>query len=299
MEDSSIPAITINGIRLHAEAFGNPEDDLIVCLHGGPGSDFGYLLNAKELATRGYRVVLYDQRGSGLSQRLPKSTYTSKPQEAIQNLFEELQGVINHYRVKEDQKVYLLGHSWGAMLATGFSGKSPSEVDGLILFEPGGLVWTDVKEYVSNSRAFGLWSELLNDVAFLDQFLTGSISQHEILDYKISIVDSGNPITDVEGDDGAISFRYGAVINTALFEVGEKIKPDFSIGIENFQKDVLFLYSEHNQAYPDSWATRISSVYPTISLEKIAGTGHNGMVTNTTVWRQQTLPLILNYLNQQ
>lgn len=299
MEDASIPSITVNGVRLHSQAFGNPADDLIVCIHGGPGWDYGYLLKASDLAAQGYRVIFYDQRGSGLSQRLPKSSYTSKPQEAIQNLYEELRGVINHYKIQEDQQVYLLGHSWGAMLGTGFAGKYPNEIAGLILFEPGGLVWSDIKQYAKKSQSFGLWSETLNDAAFLDQFLTGSLSQHEILDYKISILKGRNPITDVAGDDGAISFRYGAIINTALFEVGEKIKPDFTIGINNFQKDVLFLYSEHNQAYQTNWASLVSSVYPNLSLEKITGTGHNGMITNSTVWQQQTLPLILNYLSQQ
>ena len=59
-EDASLPAITINGTRFHAETFGNSEDPIVVMLHGGPGADYRSLLNAKALANDGYYVVFYD-----------------------------------------------------------------------------------------------------------------------------------------------------------------------------------------------------------------------------------------------
>ena len=71
-QDPSLPSITVNGAMLHSEAFGHPDSTMIVCIHGGPGGDYRYLLNCKDLADYGYRVVFYDQRGSGLSQRFPK-----------------------------------------------------------------------------------------------------------------------------------------------------------------------------------------------------------------------------------
>ena len=74
------------------------------------------------------------------------------------------------------------------MLATGYTGKYPDDIDGLISAEPGGLKWDDIIEYIGNSRSFGLWSEALNDAAFIDQFLSGKENDHEILDYKYSIL---------------------------------------------------------------------------------------------------------------
>ncbi len=114
-EDPDLPSITVNGAQLHSEDFGPPDSAIIVVLHGGPGSDYRYLLNCKEFANQGYRVVFYDQRGSGLSQRFPKSSYNS-----VQIMTDEVEGVIAHYRTSPAQKVFLLGHSWGAMLATAY-----------------------------------------------------------------------------------------------------------------------------------------------------------------------------------
>ncbi len=132
-QDPGLPSVTINGARLHAEAFGPADSALLIVLHGGPGSDYRYLLKCKEFANQGFRVVFYDQRGSGLSQRFPKSSYS------MQALYDELGGIIDHYRISPSQKVFLLGQSWGAMLATAYVNDHPSAISGLILCEPGGL----------------------------------------------------------------------------------------------------------------------------------------------------------------
>lgn len=292
-QDASLPSITVNGAMLHAEAFGPENGTIIVALHGGPGGDYRYLLNCKDLAEKGYRVVFYDQRGSGLSQRFPKKSYTSLGAGAADLMYDELHAVIAHYRKSPNQKVVLLGHSWGAMLASGYAGKYPQNIQALVLCEPGGLRWNDVEEYVKKSRSFKLWSEILNDAAYLDQFISGKEDQHEILDYKMSMLSSKNNITG-EGDfDPGISWRSGAVIMDALFDSGDQYKLDFSKGLQNYNGPVLFFYSDRNKAYPDSWAQKITTSYNHVTRVKISGVGHDGIITNSNAWNNQTKPEIL------
>ncbi|MBZ4188854.1 alpha/beta fold hydrolase [Niabella beijingensis] len=296
-QDPGLPAIQVNNSLLHSEAFGPAGATMIVALHGGPGADYRYLLPCKDLAARGYRVVFYDQRGSGLSQRFPKKSYTAPGAKAMDQLYDELNAVIEHYRTRPDQKVVLLGHSWGGMLASGFTGKYPGRVQGLIVCEPGGLQWKDVEHYVKDSRSMKLWSEVLNDAAYLDQFINGKEDQHEILDYKMSMLSSKNEITGEGAFDPTVSWRDGAVIMDALFDVGEKYNTDFSAGLNDFKKPVLFFYSEKNRAYPDSWAQRITAAYPSVSRVKVPGVGHDGIITNQKAWTGTTLPQILTYLS--
>jgi proline iminopeptidase len=295
-EDATLPAITVNGATFHAEAFGHPDSTIIVAIHGGPGGDYRYLLNCQDLAGHGYRVVFYDQRGSGLSQRFPKRTYTDLGEQAIDLMYEDLMAVIHHFKTKSTQKVILLGHSWGGILASGFTGRYPNEVDGLIVGEPGGLTWNDIMDYVEDSRSFKLWSELLNDATYLDQFMTGKEDQHEVLDYKMAMLSSKN---DIVGEDNTIpgsNWRSGAVINSALFEIGKDYEPDFSAGLNQFDKPVLFLYSARNQVYADSWAEWISAAYNHVTRVKVPGVGHDGIILNETAWSATTQPAILDYL---
>ena len=296
-QDPNLPSITVNGVMLHSEAFGHPDSTMVVCIHGGPGSDFRYMLNGKDLSDYGYRVVFYDQRGSGLSQRLSKESYLSQGIGAVEALYDELGGVIAHYRTSPEQKVYLLGHSWGAMLATGFAGKHPNAIEGLVVCEPGGLIWEDVMTFMTNTRTFGLFGETLNDATYLDQFITPGVSDkglYEIMDYRFGVMVSSNEIT---GDVRGIAWRAGAIINSTFMEIGQKNKPDFSEGIANFNVPVLFFYSEKDKGYPDSWAQKISSAYHSRTVVKISGTGHDGIIMDTAPWKAQTLPAILDYFN--
>ena len=290
-QDPGLPSIIVNGAQLHAEAFGPADSALVIILHGGPGSDYRYLLRCKEIANQGYRVVFYDQRGSGLSQRFPKSVYS------IQVMLNDLGGVIDHYRTSPSQKVFLLGQSWGAMLATAYVNVYPTAISGLILGEPGGLIWQDVLDYVSRSREARITSELLNDITYMDQFITGKENQQEILDYKYGLLsfvedDKDNPI----GDEELVPFwRSGAVCNMALFERGNAEKPDWTTNLHLYDTEILFLYSENNRAYGKEWAEKISSAYPNVQLFEVMGAGHD-MLTFNTGWNN-SYPTMLTYLS--
>ena len=292
-EDNTIPSIKILDRILHSEAFGHPDSTLIVCIHGGPSADYRYMLKAKDFVKYGYRVVFYDQIGSGLSQRFDESYYENKNVDDI--FLKELKGVINHYKTKPTQKVILFGHSWGAILATAFAGKYTSEVNGLALIEPGGLKWEDIVTYISKSQSAPLWSEMANDILYKDKFIENQKDNHEALDYKLLLQAShGNPNTkeSMTGKEGF--WRMGSVINLISFNLGEKEKPDLSEGIQNFSNPVLFMHGGGGEVYTDDWAKKISSVYKNKEIFRIDGVGHSGMF-EPNPWNSITLPKLIQY----
>lgn len=287
-QDASLPSITVNGAQLHSEAFGNPADPMIVVLHGGPGADYRYLLNCKAFADEGYRVVFYDQRGAGLSQRFPKSHYT------MQVLYDDLNAVVSYYRTSPDQKVFLLGHSWGAMLASAYINQYPSAIDGAILGEPGGLIWKDVEDYITRSRKFKYFGETINDAVYADQFITGKADQHAILDYKFMMLTSQES-GDIGNEGSLREWRGGAVTFDAYYEIGDKEKPNWTQNLNAYTKKVLFIYSANNKAYGLSHAQKVSSVFPNVQLFKTENAGHD-MLSFPTGWNN-TYPVMLDYLN--
>lgn len=292
-QDPAISSININNRVLHSEAFGHPDSTLIVCLHGGPGADYRYMLRAKDLANYGFRVVFYDQVGSGLSQRFNQSYYDNKNLDDI--FFNELRAVIRHYKTKPNQKIILFGHSWGAILATAYAGKFPDDINGLALIEPGGLKWDDIEEYIKRAQSVPLWSEMTNDLLFQDKFISTQKDKHEILDYKFSLLAShGSPNT-LEFINAESGFwRFGSVINIVSFNYGQKYKPDMGEGINNYNKPVLFMHGGAGKVYTDQWARKISSVYKNKEVFKIEGVGHSGML-EAGPWTTITLPKLLNY----
>jgi proline iminopeptidase len=291
-EDATLPAITVNGTRLHAETFGTAGNPMVVVIHGGPGSDYRSLLNCQAFAARGYFVVFYDQRGSGLSERHPGSRYT------LTTMQEDLGALIAYYRRSPSQKVFLLGHSWGAMLATAYVNANPNAVDGLILGEPGGLVWRDIEAYVSRSRSFPFSGETMNDVTYLDQFFTGRDDQHAILDFKLGMAGAttDGAADNPSGDEGPVPFwRAGAVVTRALFDLGQKQTPDWTTNLAQLRAPVLFVYSQNNRAYGEAWARRVSAPFPAVRLVRITDAGHN-MLTFPRGW-ENFFPVAAQFLD--
>lgn len=267
-QNALLPSIFVNGTQLHSETFGNSNDPLIVVLHGGPGGDYRSLLNCSRLSADGYFVVFYDQRGSGLSKRHNKEIYT------IQLFIDDLDAVIKFYRQTPDQKVFLMGQSWGAMLATAYVNKHPGEVRGVVLIEPGGFTWHDTEEYIKRCRTLELFDETSNDYVYLDQILTGN--DHNTLDYKAALQSAadfskGNKV----GNPGPYPFwRKGAVCGSAAFEYARNHPFDFTTNLQTFTSKVLFVYSELNEAYGRAYAQSVSSAYPNMQLVEISATGH-------------------------
>ena len=61
--------VQVDGYRVIAYSFG-AGDEVVFCLNGGPGLPCDYLREAHScLADNGYRVVAFDQLGTGESDR--------------------------------------------------------------------------------------------------------------------------------------------------------------------------------------------------------------------------------------
>lgn len=101
--DATIPHIQIDDVTFHTKTFGDPAAPTVVVVHGGPGGNYGYLLNLHKLEAD-YFVVFYDQRGAGLSPRVPAKELT------LQSSVDDLHRIVSHYA--HGDPVRIVGHSW-------------------------------------------------------------------------------------------------------------------------------------------------------------------------------------------
>lgn len=130
VSDAALPAREVNGIRLHLEVHGPTGAPVVIVLHGGPGLDYRYLLPLRALADD-YQVVFYDQRGSGLSPRVPKAELT------LEQFVAELDAI--GCMTSPDAPFRLIGHSWGAMLGAAYLRDHGERVLQAVFAEPGFL----------------------------------------------------------------------------------------------------------------------------------------------------------------
>lgn len=118
-----------------------PNGKTVVLLHGKNFNGAYWKTTVEALAKEGYRVIVPDQIGFGKS---------SKPigyQFTFQQLAQNTKAVLDELKI---DKIYLLGHSMGGMIATRFTLMYPETVEKLILENPLGLEdWKLVAPYAS------------------------------------------------------------------------------------------------------------------------------------------------------
>jgi proline iminopeptidase len=109
---------------LYYEQCGNPKGKPVVFLHGGPGA--GLVPDYRRFFDpEAYRVILFDQRGSG--QSVP---HASLDDNTTWHLVADIEQLREHFGV--DQWL-VFGGSWGSTLALAYAETHPERVSGLVL----------------------------------------------------------------------------------------------------------------------------------------------------------------------
>ncbi len=119
--------VNANGLRFHVQQLGSTGDKTVIFLHGLVMDNMSsWYYTVANAVARNERVVLYDLRGHGLSER-PRSGYT------VEDSVEDLRCLLDALEI--DQPVYLAGNSYGGLVSLAFTRKFPERVAGLILVE--------------------------------------------------------------------------------------------------------------------------------------------------------------------
>lgn len=269
-EDPTLPRIEVQGALLHAEAFGDPAAPTVMVLHGGPGNDYRGLLPLKALADDGYRVVFWDQRGAGLSQRFDADHYS------YALYLEDLRLVIEQM-ASPGQPLVFIGHSWGAMYATWFinhHGDYGGRLRGAILSEPGAFNTRQLDQFID--RLFGSVSvtdERLNDVTWSAQFL--SRDDHARADYLAALFAMrGAPSEHKDQNNLSPLWRIGSVVSSALIGLAEKEGMDWTTNLKQFGHKVLFLRGDRNTALTLVHQQELAASYASADIVTIPNVGH-------------------------
>jgi len=110
--------------ELYYEESGNPKGKPVVFLHGGPGGGTDPKMR-RFFNPKRYRIVLFDQRGSGKSK--PSASLVDN---TTWHLVADIEALREHLKIDRWQ---VFGGSWGSTLALAYAQKHPERCTELVL----------------------------------------------------------------------------------------------------------------------------------------------------------------------
>ncbi|NQX97685.1 MAG: alpha/beta hydrolase [Flavobacteriales bacterium] len=115
----------VNSQTIYSKVFGDPKNDPIIYLHGGPGyNSMGFeITTAQKLSENGFYVIVYDRRGEGRSPD-EQAVFT------FQETFDDLDSIYEKFNLKN---ATLIGHSFGGIVGALYTEQYPKKVKALIL----------------------------------------------------------------------------------------------------------------------------------------------------------------------
>lgn len=303
--DLGLPRQKVGDFWLHLEAFGSPTSPVVIVLHGGPGGDYRALLPLQALSDQ-YRVVFYDQRGSGLSQRVPDPAVT------VDGLVSELNSIVDHFSPR--QPVRLVGHSWGAMLATAYIQRHADRVSHLVLGEPGMLTSEAAREFDQRtnhmqprSSSLSLLVAVLRSLAVgIKASVPDSDGREDAIAASImTLVHPESPIAGYFcGHTPATAFlpswRFGARMVQALMSSARQkdgsLEIPWGVGIrEKFNRKVLFMVGQCNVIIGEDFQRKYHvGLFKDYELVVIPRAGHTFLGEKT----EQSLEILRAYFKE-
>ena len=131
-------------VQLHYLAKGQGRPVLV--LHGGPGMPYARAWTGLKSFEAQYRFYYYHQRGSGRSTR-PIQSFKSdnfyqnmKTLESKPGLSAQIGDIERIRRLLGQERIILVGHSFGGFIAALYAAEFPERVEKLILLSPAGVV---------------------------------------------------------------------------------------------------------------------------------------------------------------
>jgi len=190
--------VSINGIKQFFLHYEIQDAEVVIYLHGGPGSatsNWAYLTD-KDIST--HTVVYYDQRGAGKTFLKNKTFNTGA---TLPTMIEDLRQTVQYIKdMYKKDKVALIGHSWGSILGTEFIKQYPQDI----------LCYIGVGQVVNSIQGEKVgFDELLKRVDKKNKKHMKKI--HDIGDYPFNTI--GNYSTKTIKSVRSLQAKYGMAVD--------------------------------------------------------------------------------------
>jgi proline iminopeptidase len=296
-EDPALPRldVTVAGHTrgLHLERFGDPAAPPLLFLHG-TYSDYRHLRPLALALSDRYHVIVWDQRGAGLSERITREEFT------LDAAVEEIDAV--REALVPGEPVTLFGHSWGGGLAAMYAGRHPDEVEQMVLAEPMPLDQELMTEQAQEILDLDYLNPVWNDTGRMGAWLP--LDEHAALDARAELVlESGMTryFCDPEHPTPIPRWRVGGYLEWARNQVlldGPRWTYDFTIGLEDYEEPVLILGGSCG-ALGAAFQREQASRFPSVAVVEIEDAGHRLTVERPSAVLQAARAYLYEYVEEE
>ena len=267
--------------------FSNGAGKNILIVHGGPGFPFGTPLPGLEPLADRYRFHYYDQRGCGKSSRPIDKFSSSNYYENVTKLDRTLglgAQIADIERIRQilgEEKIILIGHSFGGFLASLYAAEFPEHVEALILVAPaetlvmpaiGGGLFEEVKKLLPAEMKSEYEDFLKHYMDYGDIF---SKSETDLADlnaefgkYYAAAARPRGFIVPLPEDS---TLNGGWMVQAMYFSMG--MRHDYRQALRQVDAPVLVIHGE-NDLQTEQASRLYSETFPHSEYRVLSGAGH-------------------------
>jgi len=266
-------------IQLYHFSAGKGRNVLVV--HGGPGYPYSKPWAGLEPLTRNYQFHYYDQRGCGQSTR-PIDRFTSTNYYENMTTLEKTLGIgaqladIERIRqVLGEEKLIIIGHSWGGFLASLYAAEFPEHVEAVILI-------ASADALVMPQEGGGLFEEVRKRLP--------EDMQKDYAAYLKEYLNFGNIFSKSEADlvalNEAFAKYYTAVAKASMPEQGKAggwmvqamymsmgQRHDYRAALKPVNAPVLVIHGEKD-LQPERASRMYAQAFPNVEFKVIRNASH-------------------------
>jgi proline iminopeptidase len=255
----------INGVDLYIKTLGNGNP--IIFLHGGPGLNHSYFLPQVSGLAKDHKLIFFDQRASGRSATVQDSTLMT-----LDKMTEDIEEIRKTFA---KEKIIIIAHSWGGLLAMKYAMKYPNNLRSLILVSS---VSPKAHEYESETAATVKSRMTREDsvaraaVLASEGFKAGKGEAYEKL-LKLAFKTTFHDKALVDNLNLAIDDNF-AIKRRALFMLSNELSNyDLYPGLRSIKVPVLIVHGE-SDATPKALSQSIASTISNSNLVIMKNAGH-------------------------
>lgn len=252
--------VSADGVELRTRVLGEGSQ-VVLLLHGGPGLSLEAMAPLDALLTDERRLVSYDQRGAGR---------TGSPADGELGLAAHVADVEAVRRFTGADRVWLVGQSWGGLLAGAYAAAHPDRVAALVLLS---AAPPELDAFVQGQEDFAQRLARLQTTGVvptpLPSSTDGSCLPGLIAVLPVYAADPAAPPQGAPGvtcTAGTAEATYGAVLRSEVLE-------PVAAGLAQYEGPALVVHGAQDPFGP-SWPRAWQQLLPQADELEVPGAGH-------------------------